>query len=419
MEINKLVKEIEVVAKQAGKMMLDRSQLHVKEKGDIVSKGEIIATADGAISANIHASVNGKVSMIEIAPPPLGRNAKSMLIAVDGEAEATEYEEKHDYKSLSVEEIIKKICDAGIVGMGGAMFPTSVKLSGSIDKRVDTLIINGVECEPYITADNRMMIEHTEQIVTAINIVRYIIPSISRVIFGIEDNKPEALEAMEKYAQANDFEVYSLKTRYPQGGEKQLIEATTGRVVPMGKLPFDVGALVQNTATLFAIYEAVVKNKPLIERLVTIAGDGVKNQMNMWIPIGTKIADVIEFAGGTTSEDILAIAGGPMMGAALPSLEQHTVKGTNSILIFKKDGYKVPKIYPCIKCSRCIEACPMKLSPTAICSAAKTKNNKKMLMLEIHNCIECGACSYICPSSIPLLNWIRVGKNDLRTASMK
>ncbi len=389
-----------------------------KSKGDIVAQGELLAEADGLISANIHASIAGKISIIEIAPPPLGRSAPSMLIQVDENANTTEYKENKDYKRLRVEDILKKIKDAGLVGMGGAMFPTSVKLTGSIDKRIDTIIINGAECEPYITADHRMMLEYTEQIVVAINIIRYVIPSVSRVIVGIEDNKQDALDIMEKHAKSNDFEVFSLKTRYPQGGEKQLIEATTDRIVPMGQLPFDIGVLVQNIASLYAIYEAVIKNKPLIDRLITVAGDGIKESMNVWVPIGTKIQDVVDFAGGLTSENILAIAGGPMMGSALPSLEQHTIKGTNSILIFKRENYKIPKEYACIKCSKCIDVCPIKILPTSIVRAAKSNNHEKMLMLEIHACIECGCCSYICPSHIPLVHWIRVGKDSLRKATM-
>ncbi len=389
-----------------------------KAKGDTVVKGEVIATADGIVSANIHASTRGKVSMIEIAPPPLGKNAETISIAACENAEDIEYNDIIDYRTLSAEEILEKIKVSGIVGMGGAMFPTFVKLSGSIDKKIDTIVVNAAECEPYITADHRMMLECSGEIATAIDIVRYVIPTVTNVIIGIEDNKPDAIEAMSKDDSAHDFEVCSLKTMYPQGGEKQLIEATTGRVVPIGKLPFDVGVLVINVATLFAIYEAVVKDKPLIERLVTVVGDGVKDSMNVWVPFGTRIQDIIDFAGGTTCEEVLVVAGGPMMGSALPSLEQTTVKGTNCILVLNRDNYKEPKEYPCINCARCVDVCPMRLMPTSIVRASKSNNQKKMTILEVNSCIECGCCSYVCPSRIKLVSWIRVGKDCLRKATM-
>lgn len=388
-----------------------------KSKGDVVVKGDVIATADGVVSSNIHASVSGKISMVEIAPPPLGRNSETISIVVDENVEDNQYKDTINYKTLSAVEILNKIKDSGIVGMGGAMFPTSVKLSGSIDKKIDTIVVNAAECEPYITSDHRIMLEHTKEIVTAIDILKYIIPSVSNVAFGIEDNKPDAIELLDKYSKDNSFEVFSLNTMYPQGGEKQLIEATTGRVVPIGKLPFDVGVLVINVATLFAIYEAVIKDKPLIERLVTVVGDGVNESMNVWIPIGTRIQDIIDFAGGTTSEEVLAIAGGPMMGAAFSSFEQTTVKGTNCILVLSRDNYSEPKEYPCISCSRCIDVCPMRLMPTSIVKSAKSNNHKKMAMLEINSCIECGCCSYICPSRIKLVSWIRVGKDSMRKSA--
>ncbi len=390
----------------------------LKNKGDIVLKGELIATAEGIVSSNIHASVSGKVSMIEIAPPPLGRNGEAISIVADVDAQDVEYTDRIDYKTLSAEEILNKIKDSGIVGMGGAMFPTSVKVSGSIDKSIDTIVVNAAECEPYITSDHRMMLEYTSEIVTAIDILRYIIPSVSNVLVGIENNKPDAIELLEKYSIDHSFEVCSLRTMYPQGGEKQLIEATTGRIVPIGKLPFDVGVLVVNVATLFAIYEAVVKNKPLIERLVTVVGDGVAENMNVWVPIGTRVEDIIDFAGGTTCKEVLAIAGGPMMGSALSSFEQTTIKGTNCILVLNRDNYKEPKEYPCINCARCIDVCPMKLMPTSIVKSAKSNNHKKMAMLEINSCIECGCCSYICPSRIKLVSWIRVGKNSIQKSAV-
>ena len=386
----------------------------LKNKGDKIERGELIGEAGGYVSGNVHSSVTGTAASVEIAAPPLGRGANALLINVDSNADNLAYFESSDYMSMPVEEMSKRIQQAGIVGMGGATFPTHVKVDGAAKGNADTLIINGVECEPYITSDYRLMIEYAEDLFKGIEILRKIIPSVKRTIIGIENNKPKAIEEMAKLGKNHNVEVMALRLRYPQGAEKMLIEATTGRIVPVSKLPMDVGVIVVNIATLYAIYEAVAKNKPLIERLVTVSGDAIKEHKNVWLPLGTPISHVVEECGGITAENVLILSGGPMMGAAIPNLEQCVNKGTNSLLFLDKD--KLPKEveYPCIKCGRCGNACPLKLSPTEIAHTAKAKVKDKLNDLDIATCFECGCCTYICPSKIPLVQWIRFGKDLLR-----
>ena len=386
----------------------------LKNKGDKIERGELIGEAGGYVSGNVYSSVTGTAASVEIASPPLGRGANALLINVDSNADNLAYFESSDYMSMPAEEMSKKIQQAGIVGMGGATFPTHVKVDGAAKGNADTLIINGVECEPYITSDYRLMIEYAEDLFKGIEILRKIIPSVKRTIIGIENNKPKAIKEMSKIGKYHNVEVMALRLRYPQGAEKMLIEATTGRIVPVSKLPMDVGVIVVNIATLYAIYEAVAKNKPLIERLVTISGDAIKEHKNVWLPLGTPISHVVEECGGITAENVLILAGGPMMGAAVPNLEQCVNKGTNSLLFLDKD--KLPKEveYPCIKCGRCGNACPLKLSPTEIAHTAKAKIKDKLNDLDIATCFECGCCTYICPSKIPLVQWIRFGKDLLR-----
>lgn len=386
----------------------------LKNKGDKIERGELIGEAGGYVSGNVHSSVTGTAASVEIAAPPLGRGANALLINVDSNADNLAYFESSDYMSMPVEEMSKRIQQAGIVGMGGATFPTHVKVDGAAKGNADTLIINGVECEPYITSDYRLMIEYTQDLFKGIEILRKIIPSVKRTIIGIENNKPKAIEEMDKIGKEHNVEVMPLRLRYPQGAEKMLIEATTGRIVPVSKLPMDVGVIVVNIATLYAIYEAVAKNKPLIERLVTVSGDAIKEHKNVWLPLGTPISHVVEECGGITAENVLILSGGPMMGAAIPNLEQCVNKGTNSLLFLDKD--KLPKEveYPCIKCGRCGNACPLHLSPTELAHTAKAKIKDKLNDLDIATCFECGCCTYICPSKIPLVQWIRFGKDLLR-----
>lgn len=390
----------------------------LKSKGDEVKRGELIGEANGFISGNVSSSFSGKVASIDIAPPPLGRGANAVLINVDVSDGLPEYLEVPNYMSLSSEEILDKIFKAGVVGMGGATFPTNVKVSGASKSNCDTLIINGVECEPYITSDYRLMLEYTEELFKGIEIIRKAIPSIKRTVVGIENNKPIAIQEMSKIASQYNVEVMPLRLQYPQGAEKMLIDATTGRVVPVSKLPSDVGVIVVNIATLYAIYEAVAKDKPLIERLVTVSGDAIKEEKNVWVPLGTPLSHIVEECGGINAENVLVLSGGPMMGASVPNLDQAVNKGVNSLLFLDKDKMAKDVEHPCIKCGRCGSVCPLKLDPTGIAHASKALlPAEKLHSLDIMTCFECGCCSYICPSKIPLAQWIRFGKDSLRRYS--
>lgn len=381
-------------------------------RGDMVEEASVIGEMQGFVSSFVHAPVSGKIGFISSAPPPLGRNALAVEIQTDSEYSPKEYKRDESTLSLSIEDTLGRIKNAGVVGMGGAMFPTHVKLSPPKDKEIDTLIVNAAECEPYITSDNRLIIEKTDELFYGIEITRRIL-NVKRVVIGIEDNKPEAIEILLKKAEGLNIEIDILQSRYPQGGEKQLIEALTKREVPSGKLPMDAGVVVQNTATLIAIHDAVMLNKPLTERLVTVSGEAIAKPKNLWVKIGTKIEDIINYCGGLTEENVILLNGGPMMGFALPSQGQHTVKGTNAIIALKDDGIK-HLTYPCIRCGRCVKACPTSLVPRDIADAAKNSMKDKMNDANIMDCIECGACAYGCPSRIPLVQYIRAGKNILR-----
>lgn len=386
----------------------------IKNKGDIVKKGDLIAKASADLSANVHASISGKISSIDIAQAPFGRSGNACLIQKDDSVLDNEYRLDSNYMSLNQEETLKRISEAGIVGLGGAMFPVSFKIAGAIKANCDTLIINAVECEPYITSDYRIMLEKGEEILSAIDIIRCLIPSIDKTYIGIENNKPLAIKEMTKLSKDRNICVSPLKVRYPQGAEKMLIDAITARVIPIKKLPIDVKVLVLNISTIYAIYEAVAKNKPLTERLVTITGNAIKEKKNLWIPFGTSINDISDFCGGITSEDVLIIGGGPMMGTSIPNTDRHTVKGINALLFLDNSKIKRNKEYPCISCDRCSNACPLKLVPTYIAHAAKASDKDAMNKYDIMCCFECGACSYVCPSKIELVQWIRVGKDIIR-----
>lgn len=386
------------------------------QKGDALKNGDIVAEAQGFVSANIHAGISGKVGITAAAPPPLGRGALAVQIKRDENAEVRKYERKiSGLDGLSKEEIVKKVQAAGVVGLGGAMFPTHVKLSPPADKPIDTLIINAVECEPYINSDYRLMLEKTDELFEGVMIIRKVI-DVKEVLIGIESNTPMAIEIMKKKAAglSSSIKVVPLKTQYPQGGEKQLIQALTGREVPAGGLPMDVGVVVQNTATLLAIYEAVYMDKPLTERLVTVSGQAVKEPKNLWVPVGTRVSELIDYCGGITEERVIVINGGPMMGFALPSLNQSTVKGTNSILVLPDRMEGETPVNPCIRCARCVSVCPIGLMPRELAAYSKVEDADRMHEYDIMSCIECGSCSYACPSKIPLVQIIRVGKNYLR-----
>lgn len=381
------------------------------KKGDNVKKGQVIASSEAFVSAPVHASISGKVVDVGPTMNPLGYEVTSITIESDGLDEPIEgLSSKGDVETLSAEELKKLIRDAGIVGMGGAMFPTHVKVSVPQDKTIDSMIVNGAECEPYLTIDYRLMLERTSHILYGLRGLMKIL-GVKRGYIGIENNKPEAIKTMKKALHGQgDIQVVVLDTKYPQGGEKMLIKAILDREVPQGGLPLDVGVVVNNVSTVVAIAEAVIEGMPLITRGATITGSSIERPMNVYYRIGTLIKDLIQLAGGLKEDAGKIILGGPMMGFSQPHLEIPTVKGTSGILVLSKAQSLPLEIGPCIRCARCIDVCPTYLLPTDLARLSEHQVLKGLKEYNVLDCIECGSCSYTCPSKIPLLEWIRLGK---------
>ncbi len=378
-----------------------------------VKTGEVIASAKGFVSANIHSSVTGVVTKVDSVIDTSGYKKHSIFIRVseDDWAEGIDTSDTLITEiKLGEEEIVKKILENGIVGLGGAAFPSHVKLSPPKDKKINVLIVNGIECEPYLTADHHLMLEKGEEVMVGIEILKKSL-GVKEVIIGIENNKKDAIKHLSKLAKNHkNVRVEALKVKYPQGGEKQLIRAITGREVPSGGLPMDVGAVVHNVGTVFSIYEAVQKNKPLIERVVTVTGRFLEKPGNYWTRIGTPVADLIATAGGLPENTGKIINGGPMMGKALSDTSVPVMKGTSGILVFPDVEAKRGKVKNCIRCSRCITVCPMGLEPYLLMNLTQKAMADRAKEEDILDCIECGSCSYVCPSNRPLLDFIRLGK---------
>jgi Na+-translocating ferredoxin:NAD+ oxidoreductase subunit C len=381
-----------------------------------VKTGQLIAKAEGLISANIHSPVTGTVVRIEEIPDINNIKRSTIIINsepddwVDSIVHSTDHIEEIKF---SKEEILKKIFDAGIVGLGGATFPSHIKLSVPLGKKVHTLIINGNECEPYITSDYRLMIEKTAEIITGIKILMKVL-DISNAIIGIEDNKPGALNAFQNLLKdQTTISLKKLKTRYPQGSEKHLILALIKKEVPSGKLPLDIGVVVHNVATVFSVYEAVQKNKPLIERVITVTGKSIPASSNYIIRMGTPLSSIIQKAGGIPSDTGKIIFGGPMMGKAAHSIDLPVTKGTNCILFLPKADSERKIHYNCIRCRSCVRVCPMGLSPYLLSMLIENDNYEYSEKESILDCIECGCCSYSCPSGVPINENIRDGKTKV------
>lgn len=386
-------------------------------KGDQVQVGTVIAQPGGFMSAAIHSSVSGKVAKIDTVIDASGQHKPAIFIDVQGD----EWDPSIDRSTtlvqqlnLTKEEIIERIRNAGVVGMGGACFPTHVKLCPPPTCKIDTLIINAVECEPYLTADHRLMLEYPDQIIVGVRIIMKAL-GIDRAVIGIEENKPDAIELLQrKVMMVSGIEVMPLKMKYPQGGEKQLIEAVTGRQVPPPPaLPANVGCVVQNVGTVYAIYEAVIKNKPLIERIVTVTGDSVKNPCNLKVRMGTPVSQIIEQAGGMPEDTGKLLSGGPMMGRPLLGADAPVVKGTSGILMLPEKVAERREERNCIRCAKCVDACPMGLEPYKLATATQQQDWEKCEQEWILSCIECGCCQSTCPSRRPLLDWIRLSKNKV------
>jgi len=388
------------------------------KKGDIVEEGQLIGKSDSFISSPVHASIPGKVLDIKKGSHPVLGPTESVFIERDKEKERKKYKAQ-DVDSFTTKELIEKVKNAGIVGMGGAAFPTHVKLNVPKGKKIDTLIINGAECEPYLTCDHSLMNRKTQEILKGIEIViKLLCPE--NVYIAIEDNKKSSVFAFKKaiknapHGLISDIKVALLKTKYPQGGEKQIISAITGKEVPPGGLPLDIGFLVQNVGTIYAIYEAVYFNKPLIERIVTISGDCMHRPGNYRTRIGATLKDVTENYGiELYKKPKKVIFGGPMMGFTQPDVNASILKNTSGILFLSEEQAPVFEEEKCIKCAKCVDACPVRLVPTDIMKNAKKGYWNKMEELYVLDCTECGACSYSCPARISLVQYIKEGKENI------
>lgn len=391
--------------------------LPIVKKGDLVKVGTKIAEAGGFVSAPIFSSVSGKVNKVDSVIDASGYRKPAIFIDVEGD----EWEETIDRSNvleakceLTPEEIVAKIKNAGIVGMGGACFPTHVKLTPPPGCRAECVIINAVECEPYLTADHRMMLEKTDEILVGVSILMRA-AKVSRAYIGIENNKPDAIQRMtEKATQYPGIEIVPLKVKYPQGGEKQLIDAVIGRQVPAPPaIPIHVGAVVQNVGTAYAVYEAVQKNKPLFERVVTVTGKSLKNPSNFLTRMGTPMSQLIEAAGGLPEDTGKVIGGGPMMGKALANTEVPICKGSSGVLLLNDKEARRAEPQPCIRCAKCVGVCPMGLEPFLLATCSAKGDWERVEHEMIMSCIECGSCQFTCPSHRPMLDYIRLGKGKV------
>jgi len=370
----------------------------VVAKGDKVLVGQIIAEAGGFVSSNIISSVSGTVKAIEKRLVVQGTMVDSIVIENDHEYKTVEgFGKERDYTRLSKEEIRSIIKDAGIVGMGGAGFPTHVKLTPKDDSKIDYVIVNGAECEPYLTSDYRMMLEQPETIIGGLKIILRLFENAKGII-AIEDNKPEAIKILKELAAGEEnIEVMALKTKYPQGGERQLVYATTGRKLNSRKLPADVGCIVNNIDTVIAIYMAVAKSTPLIRRIITVTGDAIRNPQNFNVAIGIDYSELIEAAGGFTETPEKIISGGPMMGNALYTCNVPVTKVSSAFTAFKKDWAAVVES-PCIRCGKCVTACPLRLMPFELAALSNRSDSEGFVKKDGLECCGCGCCSYICPA---------------------
>lgn len=384
------------------------------KRGDQVERGQKIADTDSFVAAPVHASVSGVVKGIEKVNDSGGGRVEAIKIEVSEEDNDNFMEPlTADPENLDPDVIRERIRESGIAGMGGAMFPTHVKLAVPEGKEVEYIILNGAECEPYLTVDHRMMIENGHEIIEGLKLLMKA-TGAKKGLIGIEDNKPDAIRTLKSLAaDESNIEVKETETKYPQGGEKMLIKALLNREVPIGGLPLDVGVVVNNTSTAAVVYEAVKLGKPLIERPLTITGSGITKPMNIKVKIGTPINEIIEQAGGFNGEVGKVILGGPMMGKAQPSLDVPVVKGTSGILLLQKHEVENYSPSPCINCARCVDVCPTNLVPTTIAKLAELEKLDRLEEMQVMNCIECGSCSYICPARRPLVHNIRIGKAEV------
>jgi electron transport complex protein RnfC len=382
------------------------------KKGSEVKIGELIAEQDGFISSPIHSPVCGKVSKITVGANVSGFPKDEIIIDVSDNNEAI-LMEPLDVETITIEQIRERVKSAGIVGQGGAAFPTYVKLTPPEGKKIDVVILNGCECEPYLTRDYRFMIERTNDIIAGLKLIMKAL-GVEKGAIGIEDNKPHAIEKLNIAVQnIPEIEIYSLKTKYPQGAEKMLIKAVTGKEVPPGKLPFDAGAAIQNIGTALAIFDAVVKGEAQTTAAITVSGLGIKEQKNIITKVGTPLIDILEYCGGLTDDAVKVVVGGPMMGIAQYDFNAPVMKATSGILVLTKNEINDHEETPCLRCGKCVDACPLNLVPTRLSRLTQMEKFDEAEKLNITLCMECGTCTYTCPANIPLVQWIRLGKQQV------
>jgi electron transport complex protein RnfC len=388
----------------------------IVEIGQEVKMGEVVGKAEAFVSAPVHSSVSGKVVGLVDFPMPIGRMVKSIVIENDEQDTWAPLVDEPKYLDLDQDALKQKIRDAGIVGMGGAAFPTSVKLSPPKEKTIDTVIINGAECEPYLNADYRLMMERPSDIVEGLKVLMKVL-GVSKGAIGIENNKPDAVKVMKDAASGEaNIKVEACEVKYPQGAEKMLIKALTGREVPnKGGLPMDVGVVVQNIGTAIAIFEAARFGKPLIERVVSVTGEAIAEPKNLMARVGTLVSDLVEQCGGLKGDCAKVISGGPMMGFAMYTLETPITKGTSGILALPAENLAhADKFQPCIRCGRCIDVCPMHLMPQMLSILSEVGHYEDAKEYNLWDCFECGTCSFVCPANRPIVQLVRLAKSQTK-----
>ena len=385
--------------------------------GDRVERGDKVGEADGYMSVPIHASAAGTVVDVDWWPHPDGSMAEAVRIKVDRFApQVPRPRLVPHWEGLTRDQVVKAVQDAGVVGLGGAAFPTHVKLAPPKDFKVHTLIINGAECEPYLTSDHRTMAEYPARVHFGIRVMMHAI-GVEKCVIGVERNKPDAIEALTRTAPTDlDVTILPLTVKYPQGAEKMLIHAVTGVEVPSGKLPVSVGVVVQNVGSVAAIAEVFETGLPLIERIVTVSGHGLRRPANLIVPVGTKLKDLLAQCDGVTPDAAEVIMGGPMMGQALSDLDAPVIKGTTGIVVLEKSETRTTTVFPCIHCGRCLDACPVFLNPSLLGDFARTQQYEAMVDLHIADCMLCGSCAYVCPSNIPLSQLFQASKLAIKRA---
>jgi len=381
--------------------------------GDEVTVGQVVGQAQGFVSAAVHASISGKVTKVGPHPHPSGKEVPAVFIHAQAEQPPLPEEREAEPLALPPEEIRRRIQEAGVVGLGGATFPTHVKLSPPEGKSIDTLIINGAECEPVLSADHRLMVERAEELVLGIRLLMRVL-GVERALVGIERNKPEAISALEAAAEGTGIEVVGLPVRYPQGSEKHLIKTLLDREVPPPPgLPLDVGVVVQNVGTVCAVYDAVVRRRPLVERVVTVAGAGVREKKNLLVRIGTPVRELVELCGGLKEDAAKVILGGPMMGVAQYTLDVPVIKGTSGVVVLSRAEVEDGRYRNCIRCGKCVAACPMLLLPYLLGIYAERRLFAEAEALDVMACLECGCCVYVCPAKRPMVQLIRLVKAQI------